>query len=393
MKKKLLFVHPRMAFGGAEKSLQTLLGAIDAAQYDIDLFLFRQEGELLGLLPEYVRLLPIPQTAETFSLPIKDACAAFLRQGRADLALARARFSSAVRGNASMRTLEQRGWKYQKKAFAPLPQTYDAAIAYLEGSPIYFCADLVRAKRKIAYIHNDYRKLQMNAAFDAEYLARFDAIVTVSDACAAVLREEFPVLAERVRVVENIISPDTLSAASRQGDGFDDGFDGLRLLTLGRIEPQKGYDIALDACASLAPRFDFRWYVLGDGPQKAQIEEKIRALHLEDRFILLGTRLNPYPFLASCDIYVQPSRFEGKSIALEEAKALRRPIVTTAFTTVADQIEDGVTGSVAEIDASSIAEKLSALLSDAGLRARYTQNLQSYAGNASEIEKFYALLS
>ena len=164
------------------------------------------------------------------------------------------------------------------------------------------------------------------------------------------------------------------------------------LITLGRLEPQKGYDIALEACALLRDRFDFRWYVLGEGPQKAELEEKIRALGLQDRFVLLGTRLNPYPYLADCDIYVQPSRFEGKSIALEEAKAFRKPIVTTAFTTVADQITDGVTGSVASIDAASIAEKLAELLSGALLREKYTDNLQSYAGNAGEIEKFYALL-
>ena len=392
MKKSLLFVHPCMGFGGAEKSLQTLLGALDRTQYDADLFLFRREGELLGLLPDDVHLLPPQPTAETFSLPLQSACTSFLKQGRPDLALSRARFSKAVRGNAPMRTLEQRGWKYQKAAFTPLPKQYDAAIAYLEGSPIYFCADLVQAKRRIAYIHNDYRKLQMDASFDEAYLRRFDAIVTVSDACADVLREVFPHLADRVRVVENIISPDVLHAAAQTGTGFDDGYTGLRLLTLGRLEPQKGYDIALDACTRLKDQFDFRWYVLGDGPQKAELDEKICALGLQNRFFLLGTRLNPYPYLADCDIYVQPSRFEGKSIALEEAKAFRKPIVTTAFTTVADQITDGVTGSVAAIDAASIAEKLAQLLSDASLRSKYTDNLQSYTGNAAEIEKFYALL-
>ena len=392
MKTKLLFVHPRMDFGGAEKSLLTLLGALDASRFDVDLFLLRPQGELLALLPEYIHLLPLPQTAETFSLPLRRACAAFVRQRKPALARARVRFSAAVRGDAPMRTLEQRGWQYQKAAYTPLPGEYDAAIAYLEGSPIYFCADFVYAKRKIAYIHNDYRKLQADASFDEAFLRQFDALVTVSEKCADVLRDVFPALAGRVRVVENIISPDALHTAAQTGSGFDDGYNGLRLLTIGRLEPQKGYDMALDACASLASQYDFRWYVLGDGPQKAELEAKIGALHLEDRFILLGTRLNPYPYLDACNIYVQPSRFEGKSIALEEAKAFRKPIVTTAFSTVADQIEDGVTGSVAAIDANAIADKLRALLEDASLRERYAHNLQNYAGNREEIEKFYALL-
>ena len=152
MKKRLLFVHPCMGFGGAEKSLQTLLGALDKTQYDADLFLFRQEGALLELLPPEVHLLPPQTTAETFSLPLQSACATFLKQGRPDLAVSRARFSKAVRGNAPMRTLEQRGWKYQRAAFSPLPKQYDAAIAYLEGSPIYFCADDSFLRRRGVHI-------------------------------------------------------------------------------------------------------------------------------------------------------------------------------------------------------------------------------------------------
>ena len=393
MKKKLLFVNPTLHFGGAEKSLQTLLCHLDPQRYDIDLFLFRPEGELLDLLPEYVHVLPLPWTTQTFYLPLPQSCAAFLRRGRVRLAVSRALFTRAVREWLPYRVVEQRGWRYQSRTFKRLPQEYDAAIAYLEGSPIWFCADKVRAKRKIAYIHNDYRKLLSDASFDEPYLAQFDNLVTVSDACADVLRETFPALSERVCVIENLISPDSLQKAAEVGEGFDDGYTGKRLLTLGRLDVQKGYDMAIDACAALAEQFDFRWYVLGEGPQRAELEEKIRDLRLQDRFILLGTRLNPYPFLASCDLYIQPSRFEGKSIAIEEAKALRRPIVTTAFSTVADQITDGVNGSVAQIDAQSIAEKIAELLCDAQKREAYSRALEQYTGNMQELAKFESMLT
>ena len=392
MKKRLLFVHPSLHFGGAEKSLQTLLCTIDYDRYEVDLLLFRPEGELLKLLPPQVRVLPLCADAQTFSLPLRESAARFLRQGKPALALARARFSRAVRGHLPTRMLEQRGWKYQKRAFVPLPQVYDAAIAYLEGSPVWFCADCVQAKKKIAVIHSDYRKLEMDAAFDDAYFARFDVLAGVSDACADVLRECFPQHRDKIRVLENIISPDVLREQSVRDAGFDDGYTGLRVLTMGRLDAPKGIDLALEACRMLADAADFRWYVLGDGPQRALLTERIAQYGIGDRFCLLGAKLNPYPYLAQCDVYVQPSRFEGKSIALEEAKCFAKPILTTDFTTVRDQITDGETGCVAQIDPADIAEKLRTLLTDRSLRARLSARLRDYAGNRSEIEKFYAMI-
>lgn len=390
MKKRLLFVHASMQFGGAEKSLQTLLCTIDYDRYDVDLFLFRREGELLKLLPEQVRLLDPPPRSQTFSLPFSESCKAFLKQGELSLARARVRFARAVRGRAPMRMLEQRGWAYQKKAYLPLPQVYDAAIAYLEGSPIYFCADLVQAKKKIAVIHSDYRKLELNRSFDSRYFAQYDCLAGVSDACADVLRACFPEHGEKIRVLENIVSPAVLREQSARDVGFDDAYTGPRVLTMGRLDKPKGIDLALEACRMLAQEIDFRWYVLGDGPQRAVLTERIARYGLQDRFILLGAKLNPYAHLAQCDVYVQPSRFEGKSIALEEAKCFAKPILTTSFTTVRAQITDGVNGCVAQIDAADLAAKLKTLLTDAGLRARLRGNLAHYAGNVGEIEKLYA---
>lgn len=392
MKKKLLFIQPSMQFGGAEKSLQTLLCLLDYEQYDVDLLLFRPEGEFLKLLPKEVNLLPLPEDAKTFAQPIVPACLSFLKQGKVSLALDRLCFSKAVRKDGSVRMREQYGWQYQRKVFDMLPDEYDAAIAYLEGSPIYFCADCVKAKKKIAYIHSDYPKLQTNPNFDDGYFSQMDALVVVSAQCADALQKEFPQYADKVRIVENIIAPAVLRERAEESADFGDDYKGLRVLTMGRLDTPKGIDIAVEACAKIADKADFRWYVLGEGPERENIAQMIRDNHLENRFILLGARLNPYPYLRACDVYIQPSRFEGKSIALEEAKCFGKPILTTAFTTVADQITDTVNGSVAEISAESIAERLLELIFDDGIRQKYTDALQNYAGNTHELEKFYDLL-
>lgn len=393
MKKKLLFVNPSMKIGGAEKSLQTLLSLIDYDQYDVDLMLFSGEGELKELLSPKVNLLKESEKTTLFNLPLFTACKKLISRGKISTAVSRFLFSYTIRNIPQPRIKTQYGWKYQKKAYDTLPTEYDVAIAYLEGTPIYFCADRVRAKKKIAYIHNDYKKLDMDASFDNTMFEHFDYLVTVSSECAASLADSFPAHKDKVRVIENILAPETINLlAAEKADFGDDGYTGLRLLTMGRLDPQKGYDMAIEACKSIADKVDFRWYVLGVGELQTQLEEMIRANQLEDRFIFLGAKVNPYPYLKNCDIYVQPSRFEGKSIALEEAKCLHKPILTTAFTTVADQITDGVTGSIAEIDPASIAEKLLELLTDESLRQKYTKALESYEGNVSELQKFYALL-
>lgn len=388
MKKKLLFVHPTMQFGGAEKSLQTLLCMIDYDRYDVDLCLLRPEGELLKLLPDQVHVLPMQETARIFYMPLSSSCLRLLQRGKLSMCAQRILFSAAVRGDLPIRMREQRGWKHQKRAYAPLPQEYDAAVAYMEGSPIYFCADLVRAKRKIALIHSDYRRLEMSRDFDSAYFAQFDVLAGVSDACADVLRACFPEHRDKICVLENLISPSVLRERSSEPADFDAGYTGIRVLTMGRLDEPKGIDIAVDVCDALKDCCDFRWYVLGDGPQREMLTDKIAGAGLQDRFFLLGAKLNPYPYLAQCDVYVQPSRFEGKSIAIEEAKCFAKPIVTTAFTTVRNQIEDGVTGSIAQIDPADIAEKLRALLTDPALRQKYTDALRGFAGNTQELEKW-----
>ena len=88
----------------------------------------------------------------------------------------------------------------------------------------------------------------------------------------------------------------------------------------------------------------------------------------------------------------QMNRVGSAKIALEEAKCFAKPILTTDFTTVRDQIADGATGCIARIDAADIAEKLRRLLTDADLRARLSENLRDYGGNLGEIERFYAMV-
>ncbi|MBR3754254.1 MAG: glycosyltransferase [Clostridia bacterium] len=395
MKKRLLFVMESMGSGGGERSLLTLLQLTDYDKYSVDLLLFNPSGLFMNMIPKQVNIISLGKGYERFVQPFGASIKAYLLRGDFKGVYNRFLYSKTVNGKyGSTLYRDQLAWKYMRAALtADLPE-YDAAIGYLEGKPNFFVADCVRAKIKIAYIHSDYRKLEMDKAFDEKIFEKMDYIVGVSDKCADILREEFPEFKEKIRAVENITSPKVLHKMAEEKAAEYENIESTILLTVGRMAPPKGYDIAVDAASILAENgVDFKWFAIGKGELQAEIEQKIKEKNLEDKFILLGERANPYPYIAGCDIYVQPSYYEGKSIAIDEAKCFAKPIVATRFTTVLDQLADGETALLAEIDAKSVAEKIMQLMAEEKLCEHLSENLKKEKlGNEEEINKFYEML-
>ena len=365
------------------------MSLIDREKYETDLLLFRREGLFLESLPEDVRVIDGGEDYSLFdgsaSAYLKDR----LRRGRLGDAVNRLKYARALKADDRAAV-----WDCLKKALPVPDKHYDAAIGYLEGNSVYYCVDCVDADVKIGYVHNDYSKLGMDAGFDRPYFNKLDSLVTVSEQCAEVLREVFPECARKVAVVENITSPQMIRRFAEGEAPEFAGCEKLKLLTIGRLREQKGYDLALEAAAKMKKEgLDFLWLAVGTGELYESIQSGIRQNSLEDSFVLLGERANPYPYTAACDIYVQPSRFEGKSIAIDEAKCLCKPIVTTDFSTVADQLTDGETALIAGMDGESIAARITELAGDEALRRRLSENLaEEETGNESEINKFYSLI-
>ena len=389
MKKNLLFVMPSLCSGGAEKSLVTLLSLIDSTKYNIDLFLFRREGLFLPNVPEHVNVIDGGESYGLFDGAAAEYIKASVKKLRFDKILNRIRYSKALASGD-----REKIWQCLKTAFPKNKKHYDAAIGYLEGNAIYYCVDCIDADKKIGYIHSDYNKLELNKDFDLDFYKKLDYLVGVSEQCGKVLCDNFCEINDRIRVVENITSPLVLKNLSEDTIPEYENISAPKILTVGRISSPKGYDIAVDAAEILDKNgINFKWFSIGKGELMPQIEERIKEKHLEEKFILLGERANPYPYISGCDIYVQPSYYEGKSIAIDEAKCFAKPIVATKFTTVFDQLAQGETALLAEIDAQSVAEKITELINDKTLCQKLTDNLNStHKGNEEEIEKFYAML-
>ena len=175
---------------------------------------------------------------------------------------------------------------------------------------------------------------------------------------------------------------------------INDNFDGIRILTVGRLTKEKGCDILPEIVSNIINKgFNIRWYVIGDGEEKERLSKSISENNLEDRLFLLGTKNNPYPFFKDCDIYVQPSRHEGYCITLGEAKRFNKPIITTNFVGAFEQIDNNETGLIVNFNKQEIINSIIEIIKDKELRLYMINNLKKFKYECSyEMEKIYNLL-
>lgn len=392
-KKSVLFLNYSLHSGGIEKSLVTALSLFDFEQYDVDLQLFANDGMFLPRVPKEVNLLP-PLFPAEYKRNIRQALVQLLKKGHPLVALCRLLVTFAGKTPGGMGERLVRMWKIERRFVHAAKKEYDAVVAYMEGQPIYYAVEKVKAKRKIGFIHGDYRAMQLNAAFDEAYIQKLDALCTVSEGCKIALDEVFPQYQEKFHVIYNIISANFMRNMAEEAPDFGDSYTGLRVLSIARLSHQKGLDIALPAVAALHKKgLDFQWYIIGVGPEEEALKEQAAVLGVADCVHFLGERSNPYPLLKACDVYLQPSRFEGKSIAVDEAMVMCRPILLTDFTTAKDQIDSGVNGLIVPMTPEGVEQGLEQLLQDEALRGQFISALQAcdYT-NEEEIQKLYNLL-
>jgi len=390
--RKVLFIMPSLDAGGGEKSLVSLLDSLDPERVNVSLLLLHKRGIFLPALPDNVRVAGAGNDIGIFSRGLASSLISFISRGKFTLALHRFLFFLVHRKTANRDLAEQRGWKYLSAAIPKVTGSFDAVVGFMEKTSVYAAVDKTDAPVKIGWIHTNYENTGMDPAFDRPYFSKLSHLVAVSESCKMSLVSFFPELADRISVVRNIISPELIVKLASMP--VPDKKAKISIVSVGRLSREKGFDMAVEAAALLVEKnLDFMWQVIGDGPERKTLEAAIAARGLQKKFILSGLNPNPYPQVSRCDIYVQPSRHEGRSIALDEAMALRRPIVVTGFSTVADQIEDGRTGIVAPISAEGLAAAILRLANDPELRAKLSENLRSEnVSTASEILKFYALI-
>lgn len=365
MKKRIFIGMTSMYLGGAERALIGLLHSLDYEQCEVDLFLNRREGELLGDIPSEVNVLPEQARYRALAEPI----GATLRHGQVAVALGRTVGKLAARCKEQGKHRDagitgEYSHKFTKWAMPRINPsvTYDLAISFL--TPHYFVAEKVNAKQKIAWIHTDYSNIQLDVPSQLKMWSRYDRIISISDDVTREFVKLFPTLTDKISLIENIL-PEALVRRQAEQQIPDEPTDKMRLLSIGRLSYPKNFDNIPAICAALVRRgCNVLWEIIGYGDKavEAEILQNIEAYHMEDHVKLLGKRDNPYPYIKRCDVYVQPSRYEGKAVTVREAQMLGKPVIITAYPTAPSQLEDGVDGIIVPLDNEACAEAMANIL-------------------------------
>ena len=396
MKKKILFIMPSMFIGGAERSLLGLLEAIDYTQYDVSLFLYRHEGEFLAYIPDQVNLLPPMKEYGTFDVPIRSLL--FSRRWR--FGLARLISKAALKTHCLISGEKKGVWmsmQYTARYLLPLlpeiPGEYDLGVMFLGvADPLIH---KVKAKKKVTWCHTDYDTLYPNKGMDRKTYEAVDHVVFVSDACREKMTRLYPALTDKTRVIENILGEKLLlQQAEVPVNDMPRLDDGYRLLSIGRFSEAKNFDNVPDICNSLLDAgLHVKWYLIGYGGDEELIRQKILEAGMEEYVILLGKKENPYPYIKACDLYVQPSRYEGKCVTVREAQMLGKPVVITRYATSASQLEEGVDGVIVPMDNESCAAGIAALLQNPPKMKKLSEMcLQRDYSNSCEIIKLMNMI-
>ena len=383
-----------LELGGAEMSLIGLLNALDPAKVDVDLFIYCHRGPLMKFIPKWVNLLPENTAYAVIESPIAVA----LKRGH--LGVVAGRLMAKLKCQQFRRHYPAKGddaaiMQYVGNYVTPwLPRInpdveYDLCISYL--TPHNIGRDKVRAKKRLAWIHTDYSTVDIDVVRELPVWGAYDHIASISHDVTSSFLNAFPSLSDRIIEIENILSADFVHSRAERSVELPGT---VRLLSIGRYCTAKNYDNVPDICRRLRLQgVDAKWYIIGFGGSEELIRQRIAEAGMEEHVILLGKKDNPYPYIKACDIYVQPSRYEGKSITVREAQILCKPVAVTNYPTASSQIKNGVDGVIVPLDNEGCARGLADFIADTALQQRIVDYLRihDYA-NTSEVEKIYSLL-
>lgn len=391
--KNILISSFDMEIGGVERSLISMLNNFDYENYNVDLMLYSHTGDFMELLPDKPNLLKEDKAYKTFRMPIKDV----FKSGKIGIGLAR--FIAKINANWNVEGESgyiqmQYMWKYSLPFLPNSNKEYDVAISYLW--PHYYVAEKVKAKIKIAWIHTDYSNIHTNIELDLDMWNKFDYIISISEKVTEAFISKYHSLKDKIIEIENITSPEFIKEMSKKEQTkIISSNEFFNIVSVGRLSYAKGFDNAIKALKILNEKGfkNIKWYLIGYGGDESMLKNLIKENNLQENFILLGKKMNPYPYIKACDLYVQPSRYEGKAVTVSEAQILEKPVMITNYTTAKSQIEHKVDGYITDLSIDGIVSGIKELYRDKKLREVLSDNCnKNNYHNGDELEKLYKLI-
>lgn len=389
MKKiKIAITTNKMVMGGIEKCLIEMINSMHEEQYDITLFLKHNNGELINNIPKHVKKVVIfEENISNKKRIINEIKKLNIIKG---FKIGFFTFLSSKTKNLA------KSYKYICKTIDNIDEEFDIAISYSTPTSfsVVYTMDNIKAKKKAVWIHSDLNQYRDFLKKYENYYSKYDEIYSVSKLGCEKILNIFPNKLKSVSTFYNIISKNKIELLAKIGESFNDDYDGLRIVTVGRLSYEKGQDIIINIVKRLKIQgYNLKWYLIGDGEERINLENNIKINGLEEDIILMGNQDNPYKYIKDCDIYVQPSRQEGYCMTVAEARCLSKPMIITDFNGADEQIENMIDGIIVQREEEKIIDAIKLLINDEYLRDKFKKNLElKMVDTVDEIQKLNKLL-
>ena len=367
--KKIMLMTNALYGGGAEKILQTVVSHLDRSKYDVTLYSMHREELDTSLY-------------------------------RGSLTY-RAVFDS-YRGNSKLMTvLHSLYAKVRGKLFTMLPATafyrlfirgtYDVEVAFIEGESTKIVSGSPnRRSKKLVWVHVDLKAnpwtafLYKDDADEAAHYRRFDKVLCVSDGVREAFLTKYDVEPTRTATHYNPIDRETILQRAEEETPLEET-SRLRLITVGRLVHQKGYDRLIRCAAQLRREgFDFELYILGEGEERTMLERLVQEHGLQDRVFLPGFQRNPYAWMKRSDVMVCSSRAEGFSTVVTEAVVLGLPVISTDCAGIRELFGEADCGLITENSEEALCDALHEMLAA-------PEKLESYASESRKRSRDFTL--
>ncbi len=374
MKKRVLFVNDEMVIGGVSRVLINLLNQLDYDKYDVDVLILHPRGEMLSLLPKSVNVIYGTSFFNVVDITILE----LIKSGKLSLVLKKIKMFLLIKSGFIFNSIKRQRKKMLKKQ-------YDVEVAFKEG----FCSLFVASGdsiKKINWIHADYKVKNYSPLYNRvliKTLNQFDHHIAVSKVAAASYQEVYQL--NHVGCIHNFIQVDEIIEKAKEEVSYRD--DLFTCISVGRLHPQKRYDRFIRAHAEMISQgYQFKSYIVGDGELKEELVKLIKELNVEDSFILLGQKENPFSYVKQADVFVLSSLYEGLPTVVYESLILSTPVLSLEVAGIDEQIQDGY-GWVYENTQENLNEGLKYVLDHKEEVLSCKKNLESYQYDNEKIKQ------
>ena len=316
MKKKILFVIPEYSHGGTNKSLESLLSAIDEKRYEISIFSLYEDGGVFykNIFNPYIIAKSLLYVLAHDNVITRKVMGVAMKLFK----------------NLSF------NWLYRYEANR-LQHKYkfDTVIAFQEGSATQFVSLINYPVNRIAWVHCDYanRFADIEKKSELSLYCLYNHIVSVSYSAVHSFNSIYPELKDRTKCIYNLIDCSYILRQSSQDINFEKQDNCFNLISVGRFVAVKQFDLIPQIVQKLKllTKKSFCWYIVGDGNERNMVESVISSMGLDKNIKILGAKDNPYPYFKQSDLYVCTSLSESFSYTIAESKTLHVPVLTNDF--------------------------------------------------------------